>query len=69
MARVGDGRLEASELASVVEEDFTVAGEVVGFEGGGVEGGFGVEETIELRDESFSLVGETLAESHPKVTV
>lgn len=28
----------------MIEEDFAVAGEVVGFESGGAEGGFGVEE-------------------------
>lgn len=41
---LGDGRSEALELALVVEEDFAVAREVVLFESGGCEGGFGVEE-------------------------
>ena len=31
LAGVGDGGFEAEELAAVVEEDFAVAGEVVGF--------------------------------------
>ena len=39
----------------MVEQDFAVAGEVVGFQGGGGEGGFRVEETAELGDEGFSL--------------
>lgn len=55
VAGVGDGGAEAGELAAVVEEDLAVAGEVVLFEGGGGEGGFGVEEAGELGDESFSL--------------
>lgn len=42
----------------MVEEDFAVAGQVVGFEGGGGEGGFGVEEAGQLGDEGFSLVGD-----------
>ncbi len=41
---LGDGRLEALELALMVEQDFAVAGEVVLLERGGCEGGFGVEE-------------------------
>lgn len=48
VAGLGDGRSEAFELALVVEKDFAVAGEVILFEGGGCEGGFGVEETGEL---------------------
>lgn len=34
-----DGRFEADKLASVVEEDLAVAGEVIRFQGGCVEGG------------------------------
>ena len=44
LAGVGDGGFEADEFVAVVEEDFAVAGQVVGFEGGGREGGVRVEE-------------------------
>lgn len=40
----------------MVLEDFTMAGEVVLFQGGGGQGGFGVEETGELGDEGLTLV-------------
>ena len=40
----GDRRAEAGELAAVVGEDFAVAREVGVFQGGGGEGGIGVEE-------------------------
>lgn len=53
---VGEGGAEAGELAAVVEEDFAVAGEVCLFEGGGGEGGFGVEEAGELGNEGFALL-------------
>ena len=54
-ASIRDGGTQAGELAPVVEEDFAVAGEVGLFEGGGCEGGFGVEEAGELGDEGFTL--------------
>ncbi len=41
----------------MVDEDFAVAGEVVLFESGGGESGFGVEEAGELGDEGFTLWG------------
>lgn len=44
MAGVAYAGFEAEKLASVVEEDFAVADEIVGLQGGGAEGGFGVEE-------------------------
>ena len=47
----------------VVLEDFTVAGEVVLFQGGGGQGGFGVEETGELRDEGLTLGWELVRHS------
>lgn len=62
MAGVVDGRFEADKLASVVEEDLAVAGEVIRFQGGCVEGGFGVEETAELGDEGFSLRGNIVSQ-------
>src|SRR5699024_9162096 len=46
---------ETLEFATVVLEDFAVAGEVVLFQGRGCEGGFGVEETGELGDEGVTL--------------
>ena len=55
LAGIVYGGFQPDELAAVVEEDFAVAGQVVGFEGRGGEGGFGVEETVELGDEGFSL--------------
>lgn len=53
----------------MVDEDLAVAGEVVGFQGGCVEGGFRVEETAELGDEGFSLKGNMLAKSHAETSV
>jgi len=52
-----EGGAEPGELALVVGEDFAVAGEVVLFQGGGGEGGFGVEEAGELGDEGVALGG------------
>jgi hypothetical protein len=46
IAGLGDGRLEAFELALVVEQDLTVAREVVLFQRGRCEGRLGVEETV-----------------------
>ena len=37
------------------EEDFAVASEIVGFEGGGREGGFGVKQAGKLGNEGFTL--------------
>lgn len=54
-AGVGEEGAEAGEFAAVVEQDFAVAGEVGLFEGGGCEGGFGVEEAGELGEEGFAL--------------
>ena len=50
VARFGDGGAETSELGPVFDKDFAVAGEVVLFEGGRGESGFGVEEAGELGD-------------------
>lgn len=61
VAGVGDGGAEAGELAPVVEEDFAVPGEVVLFERGGGEGGFGVEEAGELGYERFSLLESSVS--------
>lgn len=44
IARLGDGRGETLQLATVVLEDFTVTGEVVLFQGRGGQGCFGIEE-------------------------
>lgn len=44
IARLGDSRGEALQLAAVVLQDFAVAGEVVLFQGGRGQGCFGVEE-------------------------
>lgn len=57
IARLADGGCETLEFATVVLEDFAVAGEVVLFQGRGCEGGFGVEETGELGDEGVTLFG------------
>ena len=56
-AGVSEGGAEAGEFAAVVEEDLAVSGEIVLFEGGGGECGFGVEEAGELGDEGFALWG------------
>ena len=45
----------------MVEKNFAVAGDIVGFQGRGGEGRFGVEETAELGDEGFSLRGDMSA--------
>ena len=55
VARLRHGGRQALQLAAVVLKDFTVAGEVVLFQGGGGKGSFGVEEARELRDERFTL--------------
>ena len=43
-------------------ENFTVAGEVVLFDGRGCQGGFRVEEAGELSDQGFSLATSVNAE-------
>ena len=55
IARLADCGCETLEFATVVLEDFAVAGEVVLFQGRGCEGGFGVEEAGELGDEGVTL--------------
>ena len=60
IARLADCGCETLEFATVVLEDFAVAGEVVLFQGRGCEGGFGVEEAGELGDEGVTLFGLVL---------
>lgn len=50
VARFGNSGGQTLEFAAVVLEDFTVAGEVVLFQGGGGESSFGVEEAGQLGD-------------------
>lgn len=54
-AGVLNRRAQAPILVLVFLKDFAVSGEVCLFEGGGVDGGFGVEESGKLGDERFSL--------------
>lgn len=66
-----DRGTKTGELATVVEEDFAVSGEVILFEGRGCQGGFGVEETRELRYQGFALHFRALSaheEMHIPVT-
>ena len=51
----GDMSVVAGVFGGMFAEEVTVAGEVVLFQGGGGEGGFGVEEAGELGDEAFAL--------------
>lgn len=46
----GDLRFQAAEFGAMICKEVAVAGEVGLFEGGGLEGGFGVEEAGKLRD-------------------
>lgn len=61
MTGIAYAGFETEEFAPVLEEDFAVAGEIVGFEGRGGERGFGVEEAGELGDEGFPLTRDMLA--------
>lgn len=58
---LGYGGFQADEFAAVIEEDFAMAGEVVLFESGGGQDGFGVEEAGELGDEGFSLLNRRVS--------
>ena len=55
VAGFGNGGAETPQLGAVLDEDFAMAGEVILFESGGGEGGFGVEEAGELGDQGVSL--------------